>query len=353
MESYLHSILNYFDDFMSHHRKSIIFTIEKPLSANENSLLEPDIYLDKTIVDNIKTMKYGERRLTRLDFRNNESINLTWEFWDHKPINKKLLNFLFEYTCFIIYLLTRIKPQSRNIVVYLYNYDGMKNIPNDSILKGINVNSGLTYYSPQMSTVIVYRKEEIIKVLTHELIHACGIDDKSISSAKINKLNELFCVERDININESFTDAFACLLNLTIYTILENSNGQGLYSRFNKNFNKEFAFIKAQCYKVLLLNNYKLYENGIMCTDKNYEKTNGIAYYVLKAIIFNNFIKYILKHNYILKDVDEFLRLIYIGLRSINWITFGKKEYIKLADKRSLRMSSIDILELINLNKTI
>lgn len=357
MESILQYTLNCFYEFTSNYKRDINknTTIEKLDIQKFNSLLREDDYLDKSIVDNIKTMKHGERRSVKISLNDGNMIDLTWEFWDHKINNPKLLNFIYEYTCFIIYYLCKISPASRSLVIYLYNYDGQKMIPiEDSVLKGINVNSGVTYYSPSMSTVMVYRKEEMIKVLTHELIHALGIDDKNVSHYKISKINEKFCVERDININETFTDAFACLINITMFSILEDSKDlKRLKTRFNINFKNEISFIKAQSYKVLLLNKYRLLSTDIQCTIKNHEKTNGIAYYVLKAIIFERFINYILKYNYILKDSDEFIKIIDIGMNNVNWASFGKTEYFKLADKRTLRMSSIDILELINLNKTI
>jgi hypothetical protein len=349
---YLHKFLNYFEDFITHYKKNIVFNVEKLNFQSENNLLNADNYLDISIVNDIKKMKVGERRISKLIFEN-ISIDLTWEFWDHKINNCKLINFLFDYTCFLIFYFNKIKPEDRILKIYLYNFQGNKVIPNNNILKGINVNSGVTYFSPPLSSVLVYRKEEMIKVLTHELIHACGIDDKMVASYKIDKLNELFCVERDINVNETFTDAFACLINLTMFTILKNCKGLKLLSRFKSNFNNELSFIKGQAYKVLLLNKYALSKDKIICTIKNEEKTNGIAYYVLKAVIFNNFINYILKHNFILKDVDDFLKYIYIGINKINWDTFGKNEYDKMDDKHNLRMSNINILELININKTI
>jgi len=357
MESILQYTLDCFYEFTSNYKRDINknTTIEKLNVQTINSLLREDDYLDISIVNNIKTMRYGERRLVKMFLNDGIIIDLTWEFWDHKINEPKLLNYLFEYTCFIIYYLNKILPVNRSLVIYLYNYDGKKKIPlESSILKGINVNSGVTYYSQSMSTVMVYRKEEMIKVLTHELIHALGIDDKNVPPYKISKFNEKFCVDRDININETFTDALACLINITMYSILEDSKDlKRLKSRFKIHFKNEISFIKAQSYKVLLLNKYRLLPEDIKCTIKNDEKTNGIAYYVLKAVVFEKFINYILKYNYVLKDADDFIKFIDIGVNNVNCGTFGKNDYFKLSDKRTLRMSSIDILELINLNKTI
>jgi hypothetical protein len=190
----------------------------------------------------------------------------------------------------------------------------------------------------------------MIKVLTHELIHAFGLDDKYIQDMKVIDITNKFCTTQSININETFTDAFACLINMVMFSILK-SRGVDFNIKCKLNFELELDFIKAQAHKVLLLNNYNLYSSNITCKHKNLEETNGIAYYVLKAVIFESFPKFIIKQNYMLKDDAHLIKLIDIGLKKVNWSTFGKNEYIKLKNKRSLRMSSIDIIKLINLKK--
>jgi hypothetical protein len=346
---FAHSILDVFVDFLKNKNKLItVVSIEMFDSPIVNNLLEDGIYFDKSIIVDLKRMRNGERRIMKV----NGDINIKVEFWDSKLIDKKLLDFVCDYIYFLVYYFSKINSSVRDVNIYLYNYDGKKNIPDDNILRSINVNSGLTLFSGLKSEVLVYRKEEMIKVLTHELIHAFGIDNKYIAEDKVIGLTSKFCTKNSININETFTDAFACLLNVVMFTILE-SKCINFNKKYKKNLKLEVDFIKAQSHKVLLLNNYNLSTRNITCNNDNFEETNGIAYYVLKAVILDSFPEYIIKQNYMLKDEYDFIKLVDMGLKKVNWLTFGKSEYIKLNNKRSLRMSSIDIINLINLKKTI
>lgn len=346
--NFANSILDKFFDFLQYKKNIInIISIEKFDSHIENNLLQGGKYLDNSIVCDLKKMNYGERRNIKIN-----NINLLWEFWDNKLIDNKIANFICDYSCFIIYYLNKINTNSRDINLYLYNYDEKKIKPIDGILRSINVNSGLTLYSHDNSEVLVYRKEEMIKVLTHELIHALGIDAKYIDDMKVINITNKFCTTNNININETFTDAFACLINLVMFTILKDGKND-FNKKYKLNFKLELDFIKAQAHNILLLNNYNLSNSDITCKYKNLEETNGIAYYVLKALIFKTFPEFIIKQNYMLKDEASFINLINNSIANVNWRTFGKNEYFKLKNKRTLRMSSIDIKKLINFKKTI
>lgn len=342
-------VLDVFLEFLS--KKSIMENISNEfIYSNEhiNHLLKPDTYLNSTIATELKKMKYGQRRQHKID-----NIDFIFEFWDIDNNNIKTVNFIFNYMCFIIYFLNKIYSIPRNLKIFLFNYEGKKYLPKDGILKSINVNSGMTFtYSNNNADIIVYRKEEMIKVLMHELIHAFNIDGKYISSDLTIDLTNRFCLNNKINVNETYTDTFACLLNIVMFTILEDSIGIKFKSRLNTNIKNECDYMSAQARKVLLINNYDL-NNNAKCQMLNNEETHGIAYYVLKAIIFRRAIIFFENNNYMLKDMDKFILLILDCISKNNWKTFGKLQLYIQKNKTSLRMSSLDIIELISLNKTI
>lgn len=342
------TIFDIFSDFLS--KKKIIMQNVLSESIYDNQhidyLLRTDTYLDESIVIELKKMKCIERRQHKID-----NIDFIFEFCDNIKSNKRIIDFMFNYTCFMIYFLSKISSVPRNLKIYLFNYKGKKYIPEDGIFKSINVNSGMTIsYDIDNAVIIVYRKEEMIKVLTHELIHAFNIDAKYISSDLTINLKNHFCLVGEININETFTDTLACLINIIMFTILEDSHGNNFKKRLNINMKKECNHMYAQARKVLLINKYDL-DNNMKCVIENKEETHGIAYYVLKAIIFKKAILFLKNNNYMLKDIDEFILLIYNSLNDVNWNIFGKKQLLIQKEKNSLRMSSVDIIDLIKNNQ--
>ena len=94
-----------------------------------------------------------------------------------------------------------------------------KKFPKKNEILGPNeVNSGLTFLDVHKNgDIILYRKEELLKVLIHELIHSNLIDEKIIFSGSINEFSKLFCVNYNILLNEAFTESFATIINNAAY----------------------------------------------------------------------------------------------------------------------------------------
>jgi len=297
----------------------------------KGEILKSGQFFDEIIIKYIiENMKYGKKIYIKID-----NINIHFEFWDIKK-NYKKIAFIFRYMCFLVYLFNKIKKGNTNIFIYLFNYNGVKLKPKDNIIKSINVNSGFSYNSQ----VVVYRKEEMIKVLTHELIHTFNIDNH-YSELNTSEFNKIFCVKMPININETYTDSLACLINIIMYSILKKP--KNLKHEFNTNFKKELNFMIEQSSKIININKYKIDKNNIICTIENLEETNGIAYYVLKSIIFNDFIKYLNNEGIILKDINRFGDFIISIINKNNW-----KKYINSSKmNNSLRMTILDIINLI------
>jgi hypothetical protein len=136
--------------------------------------------------------------------------------------------------------------------------------------------------------VIVYREEEVIKVLIHELIHALGIDyaHTFMSDTIEHDITTMFHTQKPLRINESFTDTWACIIHTCIYASLHKQ----LYSRtvFTKCLRKEMDYIAYKGSQIAqrVLDMYK--ENGIWS-----ERTHVVSYYLLKAINFENLEEFI------------------------------------------------------------
>jgi hypothetical protein len=343
-------VLDSFMDFVSI-KHTLTENVELSFTARSEFTghLETGPYLDDSIVKGIKQhIKYCFSSHFVV-----KDVSVNFEYWDGVR-NAKRARFFLEYTMFLIHLLERFNPQQRSLTLVLIDYDARKQLPMDgSVLTSEHVNSGLTMmYSSSHAKVIVYRREEMIKVLTHEMIHFMNIDAKHISPSDESWLTNAFCLTKSVNMNEAFTDAFACTLNIVMYTILSSNTDRDFAGRLKANIQKEVKYIKGQARRVLEHVDFK--DNT--CEHYITEHTHAISYFVVKAILLHDvssFCRFLQENNYMLKDINALGELLRRNIEDINWKTFGKKEFNGMKNINTLRMSSLDIINFLPTNKTI
>ena len=298
-------------------------------------------YLDDRILKDIKaTIPLGNMHTIKF---NDVHLKITIAGVD--KASTKLLIFK---TCFLIYLLNKPRrTHIKNLDVTLIGYEGKKTLPtHDQGLTQFEINSGVTItgFDSSHARVIVYRKEEMIKVLTHEMIHAFGLDAKSIPVEQERVFNDYFKITcKSSTINESFTDSLACLINTVIYSYLHNRDD--FEKTFIKNMKKETKHIMEQAEKVLVYNKYSI-TDGVLHHDTSVcEATHVTSYYVIKAIIYcdlDGFIAFLNKHRMHI-HVEEYIELI-----KRNMPIFLKKVRLNKNKSvtRNLNMTSLDIMSL-------
>jgi len=193
---------------------------------------------------------------------------------DEKFINKidSILNF-FDY-------LTNKKNYFK---IEIYLSDEKKNINiNNNFLGPDNINSGMTlpgYY------IILFRKEEVIKVLFHEIIHYLDLDIR-------NNQNDLLFVYKDINLkadiinpNEAYTELLALIfLNIWDYHY-KNVKIKNFY-KYKLNIELYWSFI--QITKILKFFKYKSFDDLFTKNSLFYQKTNVLSYFFLKTVFLLN-----------------------------------------------------------------
>lgn len=218
-----------------------------------------------------------------------------------------------------------------------------KEICNNDILTAYNVNSGFTIrdYYKGGSKIVIFREEEIIKVLIHELLHSFDLDSKLLGERYDIQFSKLFQKETAINLNESFTETFACLLNVCIASIyVSNRTNGSLKDTFRKILDYERRYILLVGEKV-----------GRYNMKNTREQTNITSYYVLKAINWQDieaFAEYLINHNYKIGTYRDYA--IYLGEKlnynknKINEMKFVGERTENNKNDMSIRMSSIDIL---------
>lgn len=247
------------------------------------------------------------------------------------------------YTCFLIYLFaTRMKKTMKRVYLTLIGYEGEKRLPEEGHkhLTPFQINGGVTWYGTTEANIIVFRKEEMIKVLTHEMIHAFNIDAKYISEYDEAFLNHYFRIHcKSVTINESFTDALAVLINTVIFAHLKRGDFE---AEFKKSLKIEQEHLYKQARKVLKFYGYRKVADKLIIDHPICEKTHTISYYVLKSIVFSNFRSFckLLEKNNICIDSTRYIEFIKAKLD-----TFAKNLDLEVILTKNLRMTSLDIGE--------
>ena len=193
---------------------------------------------------------------------------------DHKLINKidSILNF-FDY-------LTK-KNNYYKIDIYLSDQKKQINFNND-FLGPDNINSGLTL---PRHYIVLFRKEELIKVLIHELVHYLDLDMR-------NNQNELLFLYKDINLkadiinpNEAYTEILAIVF-LNIWEYYYRNFKINNFIKYKLNIELYWSFI--QITKILKFFKYKSFD--VLFTKKSlfHQKTNVLSYFFLKTVLLLN-----------------------------------------------------------------
>lgn len=329
-------------------RHSVVNATNLSLQRGAQLSLRGGLYLDEKIIREINSL-IETAQTCEVQVNN---VNIVFKYWDRNG-DRKCAKFYMNFVCLVSFILDAIYPQQRTIHINLIDYERLKKMPEEGhVFTSFNVNSGVTMmYSENVADVLVYRREEMGKVLIHELIHAFNIDSKPRVQDNETALRERFCLDGFTNVNEAFTDSLACLLNVILYTIFESKSLDGFAKRLDVNLTKEVRFMTGQARRILEHSKFDK-----MCSTRIREETHAISYFVIKALLFSNlpkFSHFLVKHNLMLKSTEELVNLVVSIFDKVDWQEYGKEEYREIQKKNTLRMSSIDIVELMSKNKSI
>ncbi len=204
-------------------------------------------------------------------------------FYTNSIDNRLIVIFLIKIYC----LLELYNIHNQDFSLLLYFTDCKKQINNQyRILTSKNVNSGLTIHELNTFKIIIFREEEMEKVIIHELIHALNIDIPFRKDFQLyeNSIKCHFNVSKtnQINIFEAFTESLGVYYNTLFNCILTNTD-------FYEVFTNEIKFSILQSIKILKF--YKLSIHDFFNKDKCFvgnndwiEKSSILSYYFLKTI---------------------------------------------------------------------
>ena len=215
-----------------------------------------------------------------------------------------------------IYILNQYssKQCANSLVVYFYFTSLEKRLPSSNIfiLDEINVNTAFTTTCPKDSEIVVFRKEEWFKVFIHETFHNFGLDFSDMNNNETHKcILDIFKVSSDVNLFESYTEFWAEIINslfCSFFSIRDKTNINDFlsYAEFFINFERTYSFFQlVKTLNFMGLTYTDLYSNSthskVLRENLYKEKTNVLSYYIIKAILINNyqgFLSWCKEHNF-------------------------------------------------------
>ena len=192
---------------------------------------------------------------------------------------KHIINFMMIYIHQIESLFLKSCPEFR-IIFYLSDEKKRfvkQTILNQEVIKCDNVNSGVTFFYQDLPLIVIYRKEELLKVLIHELLHLYEThpieqydiyyDDYCKNNWRINRSGSL-------NLYEGYVETLAVIMHSFIYTYCIHKNKTTI-AKIKKGINKEINYSNN------LLNDIRSLQKN------NYlnEETNVFSYFYVKTAL--------------------------------------------------------------------
>jgi hypothetical protein len=183
--------------------------------------------------------------------------------------------------------LTKNKGKLKKVSIYLSDHkkEFFRNIDNDIEQKDVN-----TGYATHDGQVVLYRKEELLKVLVHELIHALQFDREIAAIEPVYKKHKGVLSHKTILITETFTEFWACVINCYLVAEKLEDTSEQVFCRFIHYLECEVAFSIIQMLKFMMsLHWIPSQTKSINTLTKQTDKhTNVFSYYFLKTHLLMN-----------------------------------------------------------------
>ena len=264
----------------------IVSMIDEQKTVSYESL-QNEKYIDNHLKEKITLMSSYKQVTVQ---SNNYTFHL--EFYYNKQDN---LDKLIDALAYSISFTLQLGPHKINdITIKYYLLDTKRILDHDTFFDKEEVNGGACWSSPVDCDITVWRKEEIVKVTIHELIHGLSYDYKQDTSDIIKYYQSKYgIISPKMNTFEAYTEIFAelihCYLLSRFIHVLYRHIPQ--YDLFSFMISIEHQFSQMQSSKVLdLLQHNK---------DVNKE-TNVTAYYLIKTELYNdlaNFLNFCFQYN--------------------------------------------------------
>jgi hypothetical protein len=214
---------------------------------------------------------------------------------------------LYNVLNFYIFVLNKLKHKPvLKIVLYLTNLKKLFPSNLEQVLNEDNINSGVTMLNEGERMIVIYRKEELFKVLLHELIHAYEIDfhfyniayDKYFMDKYSIKVSQPYKNKNNpLALYESYTDTLACYGHIITNVLFKSTEEEitSLDTEIDTLLEKESKHYMLQAAKIFKFSYLR-------------EDTHSFSYYLVKACIYRNFAsfkKFIDNNGIVLNTIEK------------------------------------------------
>jgi hypothetical protein len=270
------------DGFVETNKEPNNFTKPKDFNIIPE-LLQNDIN-NNLIYQTVYKYKIFEKEIT---------IYITEEKYNIEEYNECIKRMLILFSTYLKY---STKKCSNKLNIFLFFSKLEKTLPEyGEQMERHNLNNAFTYPCTDDSELTIYRKEEWFKVFCHESMHNLGLDfsstDDTVSKELILKI---FPIKSDVRLYEAYTETWAKIINCIFCSLYNfDDNFDDFITRFNYFISKERAFALLQTVKILNHMGLKYQDLYGSNSYKYNEKTYLISYFVINAILLNNYEEFI------------------------------------------------------------
>jgi len=259
----------------------------------------------------------------------------TLQIYHTKEILDTLIHTLM-YTLSFVHMLS--KHTMKDIHMKYYLLDVKRVLDGDTYFDKEEVNGGACRSASEHSEITIWRKEEILKVSIHELIHALSYDYKQDTSDIIQHYQRKYGVTSPkMNTYEAYTEIYAELLHSYMISHIYHKLNPTFnpYDLFVSNVGIEIEFSQLQATKIL----------SLVDSNKDMNKdTNVCAYYIIKLELYQNlysFIQFCITYNKdIIKLIDTSKYFEYLkGLSKVHKKKYKVSGYLQ----HTTRMTCLEI----------
>lgn len=274
--------------------------IPKPRNFNQKGFPE-DIrkHIEKTVIYQIEYLFSLDGRNIKVHFiLEEQDINQSIDYFS-QSIEKMILwlSFIDKYSS---------KKCSKTLTIYIYMTSLLKTLPtsNIDIIDENHANTAFTYTCVPVSEIVIFRKEEWFKVFLHETFHNFGLDFSGMNNDYCKEhILSIFDVTSEVNLYEAYTEFWGEIMNCLLTSFFFSKNKNDLSGFLNTTYflidlERKFSFfqmVKVLDFMGLTYHDlYSLTKQSQLKRNTFYkENTSILAYYVIKTILINQYMDFI------------------------------------------------------------
>lgn len=192
---------------------------------------------------------------------------------------------------------------SQPLSIYIMLSDLKKLLPSGEcledqcVIKNTSVNTG---YSSSCRHIVIYRKEEWLKVFIHETIHNFNLDFSSCYQYQESNIKKSFGIINDrlsTRLYEAYTESLARMINVLLITYEQFSSSEINENDFVKKAHSNITLEQINAYfqvaKIIKYQKLSFLNKNMTNFGKYHEETANLSYYFIVCVLYSDFQHYI------------------------------------------------------------